>query len=96
MAMTNIKNNRPTLRKDPQGMQIQEFGNSNTKIVDYAGGANPIYVGYAKPGSSLGDEVWQIIKLTYDVGGNMTNLQWASGSNDFKFEWDERAGYVFS
>ena len=92
----NIKNNRPTLRKDPQGFPIPAFASNNTKIVDYDGGTKAVYVGEAKPGSLTSEEVWQIYKLGYNVDGNLTSLKWASGSNDYKFEWDERTTYIYS
>jgi len=94
--MTNIKNNRPTLRKDPQGFPIQEFSVHNTKLVDYEAGTNPVYIGYARPGSLTSGDVWQILKLAYDVNSNVVSMKWASGSNDNKFVWDDRATYIFS
>lgn len=92
----NIKNNRPTLRKDPQGFPIPEFAINNTKLVDYVGGTQAIYIGYAKPGSLTTEDSWQVCKLAYDVNNNIESLKWASGSNDFKFIWADRATYVYS
>ena len=55
-----------------------------------------IYIGYAEPGTSKGSAKWQIRKLTYDANGAMSDVQFANGSNEFKFEWDERATYTYS
>ena len=56
-----------------------------------------IYHGRATPGSSAGDEVWSICKYAYTGNNfNADTKKWASGSDDFDKEWDERASYTYS
>ena len=66
-----------------------------TVAIDYAGGANPIYIGKALPGASKAAAVWQIKKLTYS-GSNVTDLQWAGGSLAFGTVWNSRADATYS
>lgn len=65
-----------------------------TVKLEYSGN-NPIYVGKAVPGSAVGSAVWQIQKLTYS-GSNVTDVQWANGSNGYTAVWDDRASYTYS
>ena len=65
-----------------------------TVKLEYSGN-NPVYVGKAAPGSSTALAAWQIQKLTYS-GTNVTDVQWASGSNGFSAVWDDRATYSYS
>ena len=66
-----------------------------TKVFDYVGGDNPIYIGWAQPGSSKSDAVWRIQKLTYS-GNNVTDIQWANGVINFNSIWDNRASLTYS
>ena len=54
---------------------------------------NPIYVGFAKPGSATSDSVWYITKQTYDGNESVTHQQVASDTPDFAYAWDDRASY---
>ena len=56
----------------------------------------PIYLGYAEPGTATTAAKWQIRKLTYDSAGAVTDIQFASGTNDFIHVWDNRATYSYS
>ena len=58
-------------------------------------GSNLIYVGRAIPGSSESDPVWQIYEYTYS-GSKNTEINFASGSNEFKHQWSERENYEYS
>ncbi len=64
--------------------------------LDYDVSDNLIYVGKASRSSSAGNTVWRIQKLSYDGSNNLTDVQWANGSKDFSFEWDERTTYTYS
>ncbi len=66
-----------------------------TTALSYVG-ENPIFVGDALPGSSKASSVWRIKKLTYDSDNNVTDIQWANGSNAFSFIWDDRASLSYS
>lgn len=54
--------------------------------------ANPVFLGRAKAGSSLSDEVWQIRKVTYDTNQGVTRIEWpqndqSNASTDYEFAW---------
>ena len=53
------------------------------------------YIGFATPGAAASSANWQIQKLTYDVNNKLTNKQFADKSSEFKFIWDNRAGYTY-
>lgn len=55
---------------------------------------NNVYIGIAKPGTALGDSNWQIKKIT--KSGSITTIGFAGSSNQFVFEWDERASYTYN
>jgi hypothetical protein len=61
--------------------------------IEYSG-SNPIYVGTADPSAAEGDEVWQIKKLTYS-GDNVTEINFAQSTAEFKFSWTNRASYSY-
>jgi len=63
-------------------------------LVDYAGGANIVYLGRARPGTAKSDVGWQIRKFTYD-GGNVIITQFADGDNDYSKMWSDRATYAY-
>ena len=58
-------------------------------------GNNVVYVGEAQPSANTGSLVWRIKKFTYS-GNLVTQIDWASGNNGFKFSWDNRASYTYS
>jgi len=63
--------------------------------IEYSSG-NPIYIGMTEIGNATGDAKWQIKKITYDVDGNPTDIQWADGTAEFVKVWDNRATYSYS
>ena len=67
-----------------------------TVINDYQGGNSPIYVGQAKPGLATSSAVWRICKLTYNVNGGVTNVQWSPLATNFGDIWDNRVSLVYS
>lgn len=67
-----------------------------TIILEYDGSNNPIYIGYAIPGSIASSATWRIKKMTYDIVNNPTNIQWADGNTNFDNIWDNRATYSYS
>jgi hypothetical protein len=66
-----------------------------TLAMEYDGANNLIYFGRAAPGSAKSDPVWQILKFTY-AGTNVTDQQYAGGSNLFTHVWDNRAALSYS
>lgn len=65
-------------------------------LVDYDGGTNPIYIGYAEPGTATSDGLWLIQKLTWDVNNNVTSVLFADGRNEYGSVWDDRAALSYS
>ena len=63
--------------------------------VEYTGN-NPLYIGYAYPGTATSAIGWIIKKFTYDVNSNVLTALFASGTNEYDKEWDERASYSYS
>lgn len=63
-------------------------------------GANPQYVGMARPGADVGAPVWKIFQLTY-TGSNLTSRTWplnADGrpSSDYEFIFSDAASYTYA
>lgn len=48
------------------------------------------YIGMAASGIATDAEQWQIRKITYSEGKPIS-IQYAGGSSDYKFAWDDRA-----
>ena len=72
------------------------YSSSDLKtLIEYSGG-NPLYIGRASPGSATSAAAWQIQKLTCDASGNVTDVEFAGGTNDFKQIWDNRATLSYS
>lgn len=79
------------------GVNLQRLNASNLALqLHYDGSSNPIYIGIAKPGTATSAAFWQIRKLTFDGGNNVTSIKYASGSPDFNQIWDDRAGLSYS
>ena len=61
--------------------------------LDYAGRTDgqPVYVGWAEPGTATSAPKWRIAFLTY-VANQVTQIQWAGGTIAYAFIWDNHAG----
>lgn len=64
--------------------------------VDYNGGTNPIYLGFASPGTPTATSRWQIRKLTFDGNNNVTGWTFPNGDYNLAYVWDNRASYSYS
>ena len=64
--------------------------------IDYNGGSNATYVGYAAPGTATSASTWQIKFITYDGSNNPLTITYANGSGAFSFQWTLRASYSYS
>jgi hypothetical protein len=64
--------------------------------IDYVGGTNPIYVGFALPGTATSIPGWKIAKLTFDLNNNPTQVQWANGDNGYVNVWDNRVTFPYA
>lgn len=67
-----------------------------TTLIAYDASDNPEYIGKARTGSATSSGAWQIMKITYDVDGNPTEIEYASGETEFNKIWDDRASYSYS
>ena len=76
-----IIRNRNTITEFPSDMQIR---------CEYSDG-DCIYAGYAVRGSTTSEEIWFIMKMEYDVSGNMTLKQTAE-----KVSWDARDSVTYA
>ncbi len=95
------QSNRPRGSVNTQGFVIPDSFENESFRSEYDASDNPIYIGYAVPGSSESASVWQISKQTYDASGNMTEMKWPTNSsgavsNDYEFVWADRATYTYS
>lgn len=70
-----------------KGLQVQ---------IDYNGGTNATYVGYSSPSALTSAATWRIMKLTYDVNNNVTQVQFADQVNTFIKIWDNRVTYDYT
>ena len=76
-------------------LAVRELPVAYTKAMDFDGGANPVYIGYAVPGTAKSAAAWRIQKLTYS-GSNVTDIQLANGSPDFTAVWNNRAALSYT
>lgn len=65
----------------PLGLQDSNYHVDQNTYSDEAfqgeySGTNLIYKGFAKPGASVDEPVWQIAFLTYDMSNNVLMIQW--------------------
>jgi hypothetical protein len=83
-------------RADNQSPIAVEIQSNYVTEIDYDGGKNPIYIGKAKPSTATSVTGWAIKKFTWDSNNNPTKIEWASGTEGFDKEWDERTAYAYS
>lgn len=72
-----------------------DYGSPHTQKMEYSG-TNVIYIGRADPGTAVTEKRWAIQKFTYDSNNLVTDIQWAGGTKEFKFIWNDRASYTYS
>lgn len=96
----DIEKNRPYVLLDTQLRPIYNSVDDLAFRGEYAG-TNLVYKGFARPGASEDEHVWQIAFLAYDGNGNVLSIKWpkdsdGAPSNDYKFSWTDRASYTYS
>ena len=52
------------------------------------------YIGWAAIGSSTGDSVWAMVRITDSATG--FSMKWADGDDEFDNEWDNRESLSYS
>lgn len=85
--MGQINNNTVSYPFDRTAMQHK---------VEYNAAGDPVYIGRALPGIATSAESWQIRKVTYDSARRPTAILFSSGSNEYAYKWDNRAGLSYS
>jgi hypothetical protein len=84
--MSNAKGMRPV---------ATESASHYTTKLTYSG-SNLEYLGKADIGTATTSSGWQIKKFTYDGSNNLTDIQYAEGTDAFDKIWDNRIGYSYS
>jgi hypothetical protein len=75
-------------------LAVINFEQPFAQQVEYSGGL--IYLqGLAMPGTNTGSPAWQIKKLVYDDSSMMTQVLFASGTDQFCHKWTERGSGVY-
>lgn len=76
------------------GLVVAE-GDSILQVrIDYAGGSDPIYIGWAYPGANYTHAKWRIVKVTW-VSSNPTEVQFADQVSTFIKVWNDRTSYDY-
>jgi hypothetical protein len=81
------------MQVDGNGM-VQTTSEGYKVRIEYSGD-NPLYAGFALPGTLTSATGWAIRKMTA-VGDNITATDWASGNTKFDKVWDNRTTYTYS
>ena len=76
--------------------QLNSDEERHTIAIEYDANNNPIYIGEVAEGTAKTVAAWRIKKLAWDASGNMTDLQWADGNDNFDNVWDDRVTYSYS
>ena len=67
-----------------------------THAFEYDLDGNLIFLGVAQAGTPKTANKWAIRRFTYDVNNNVTDIQFAGGSDDYKQVWNNRASLEYS
>jgi hypothetical protein len=70
---------------------VQEIPN---KVILDQVDSNTIYIGEAHPGVLTSESLWRILKIVKD--GSVMTIFFASSSDAFNKEWDERTSYTYA
>ena len=78
-------------------MIVQDYLDDLSMLVENSGTSpyNPVYIGWAAPGSATSASQWKIQKLTYDANNKLITKKWADKSARFNKVWDDRASYTY-
>jgi hypothetical protein len=67
-----------------------------TMALDYDASGRLLYHGMSLLGTSKAAAAWQIKKLTYDVNGKLTDIQYGNGVDTFTNVWNNRTTIPYS
>lgn len=71
-----------------------DLADNERQFFDYDGGTRVVYMGRGNPASKTSDSTWQIRKFTY-VSSRVTQTNFANGSSEFAFVWDNRTEFDY-
>lgn len=54
------------------------------------------YIGIAKPGTAASTALWQIRRISYSATGRVASVDWAGGTDQFIFVWNDRGAASYS
>lgn len=83
---------------------LTALGQAGFQIVNIEndGSCNPLFVGWARPGSADSDAAWLIIQVGYDAGSCIATIRFATFPGDlpetalsYEKVWDDRASYTY-
>lgn len=83
-------------------VRIEDYLGDNQIRRAYDASQNEEYFGLGSPAALVSELRWRIIKRAYDANQNEVSVGYprlnagASFTDDFIFEWDERANYTYS
>ncbi len=75
-------------------MPIYSNAHVNDKVLIDEVSASVTYIGYADPDSLTSEAVWKIKKVT--LVGDVTSIQYADGTSQYLYVWDDRTTYTYS
>lgn len=98
--MTTTLQYRPLGALDANARLNQNSYLDESYAADVGGGSDPLYEGWARPGTATNATGWKICKNTFS-GSTKTRVEWPQNSfnkasNDYEFVWDNRASYTYS
>lgn len=76
--------------------ELEAAADAYLHAFEYNASNQVVYKGDAGPGTAKSYAGWRISKFTYDANGNVTDIQWAGGTNTFSQIWNNRAVLVYS
>lgn len=79
-----------SLQRGAVGVTTSQIAN-----FEYDGDGNPIYAGYAVPGTANSAALWLIFKYTW-VANNCTMIRVADAIIAYGSVWDDRASYTYA
>ncbi len=76
------------------GLLVSEGSTTLQVRVDFAGGSNPVYIGWAEPGANYTHAKWRIVKIEWD-GMKLLEMQFADQISTFTKTWNSRTSYDY-
>jgi len=76
------------------GISLDDFTLRYIQRIDYEDKMQPVYMGFAVPGTGAGSVGWQIRKNTFSGTRPelITEVLFGSGNSSFDKVWDDRSG----